>query len=186
MHVIAIVMNLWLQKDNWNNLLKFKFFLIPHYASSKYAWFHDQNKGIDLIRSACPAIHFSFNQTNLHLSNNKNSDKTNKYTKIKSAIDNHKKNFLQFRICFHDLSINEEMVVYFGIYSAKMFIKKKTRMIWAQTVAFIFFNWIFILISTIRRCYPKLTKRSIGIRTKDCYKFTLLYWKPFAAWSWLS
>jgi hypothetical protein len=62
---------------------------------------------------------------NLHLSNN-NLDKNDKFSKLRLIFTSLNKRSLQFGIFTHNnLSIDEQMVPYFGRHSAKMFIKSK-------------------------------------------------------------
>lgn len=61
----------------------------------------------------------------IHLSDNTELDTTDRYAKIRPFIDASNKRFMQFGIWSHDLSIDEQMIPYFGRHSCKMFIRGK-------------------------------------------------------------
>lgn len=88
-------------------------------------WSKEADKGIDLIRNAMSRNQFRSIKQNLHLCDNKDLDKSDKFAKLRPLIDALNKKFLQFGIFSNYLSIDEEMVPYFGRHSAKMFIKGK-------------------------------------------------------------
>lgn len=88
-------------------------------------WSKDIDKGIDLVRSTMSRNEFRSIKQNIHLSDNKNSDKSDKFAKLRPLIDALNEKFMQFGIFSRHLSIDEEMVPYFGRHSAKMFIKNK-------------------------------------------------------------
>jgi hypothetical protein len=56
---------------------------------------------------------------NLHLQDNNNLD--DKFSKLRPIFTSLNKRSLQFGIFTHNLSIDEQMILYFGRHSAKMF-----------------------------------------------------------------
>lgn len=61
----------------------------------------------------------------MHLSNNVDLDANDKFTKVRPILNMLNEKFMQFGVFSHHLSIDEEMVPYFGRHSAKMFISGK-------------------------------------------------------------
>lgn len=92
---------------------------IQHY------WSTDEDKGIDIIKKCMSRNRFQSIKQNLHLSDNNLLDKNDKYAKIRPFFDVINKKRLQFGIFAFNLSIDEQMVPYFGRHSCKMFIKGK-------------------------------------------------------------
>ncbi|XP_050340901.1 uncharacterized protein LOC126767429, partial [Bactrocera neohumeralis] len=62
---------------------------------------------------------------NIHLCDNADLDKNDKFAKLRPIFDVMNQKNMQFGIFSHNLSIDEEMVPYFGRHSCKMFIKGK-------------------------------------------------------------
>nr|CAI5827507.1 unnamed protein product [Callosobruchus analis] len=62
---------------------------------------------------------------NLHLSDNSILDKNDKFAKVRPFFDVINKKILQFGMLSFNLSIDEQIVPYFGRHSCKMFIKGK-------------------------------------------------------------
>nr|CAI5848739.1 unnamed protein product [Callosobruchus analis] len=60
---------------------------------------------------------------NLHLSDNSILDKNDKFAKVRPFFDVINKKILQFGMLSFNLSIDEQIVPYFGRHSCKMFIK---------------------------------------------------------------
>lgn len=58
---------------------------------------------------------------NVHLSDNKNLDLTDNFAKLRPFFNILNEKLSQFGIFSHNLSIDEEMVPYFGRHSCKMF-----------------------------------------------------------------
>ena len=54
-----------------------------------------------------------------HLANNGDLDKTDKYAKVRPLYDLANKSFIQYGYWHQDYSIDEQMVPYFGMHSAK-------------------------------------------------------------------
>lgn len=88
-------------------------------------WSLDSDKGLEIVRKCMPRNRFESIKRNIHLSDNSDLDKGDKFTKLRPIFDMMNERYLQFGIFSHNLSIDEEMVPYFGRHSAKMFIKNK-------------------------------------------------------------
>lgn len=88
-------------------------------------WSTDEDKGVDLVKKAMSRNRFREIKRNLHVSDNSSLDKRDKFSKLRPFIEYLNKKFIQFGIFSHNLSIDEQMVPYFGRHSAKMFIKGK-------------------------------------------------------------
>ena len=92
---------------------------IQHY------WSTDEDKGIDIIKKCMSRNRFQQIKQNLHLSDNCLLDKNDKFSKVRPFLDLLNKKNLQFGIFAFNLSIDEQMVPYFGRHPCKMFIKGK-------------------------------------------------------------
>jgi hypothetical protein len=72
------------------------------------------DKRVDLVRKCMSSNTFRAIKRNLHLSDNNNLDKNNKFSKLRRIFTLLNKRSLQFGIFTHNLSIDEQMVPYFG------------------------------------------------------------------------
>lgn len=88
-------------------------------------WSTDADKGVQIVKDSMSRNKFYSIKENLHLSDNNKLDKTDKFAKLTPVFDLINQKFKQFGIFAHNLSIDEQMVPYFGKHSAKMFIKGK-------------------------------------------------------------
>lgn len=88
-------------------------------------WSLDEDKTVNIVRDCMSRNTFRSIKRNLHLSDNNNLDKADKYTKLRPFFDTMNEKFLQFGIFSFNLSIDEQMVPYFGRHSCKMYIKGK-------------------------------------------------------------
>lgn len=88
-------------------------------------WSTDEDKGVDIVKKCMSRNRFYCIKQNLHLSDNDILDKNDKFAKIRPFIDIINKKNLQWGIFSFALSIDEQMVPYFGRHSCKMFIKGK-------------------------------------------------------------
>lgn len=88
-------------------------------------WSRDEDKGVALVKNCMSRNKFRNIKRNLHLCDNAELDKNDKFAKLRPLFDAINERNLQFGLFSHNLSIDEEMVPYFGRHSAKMFIKGK-------------------------------------------------------------
>lgn len=93
--------------------------LIQHY------WSNDPDKGLSIVRQSMTRNRFQQIKRFLHFCDNQNIDKNDPFFKVRPLFNILNMNFMQFGVWAHTLSIDEEMVPYFGRHSAKMFIKGK-------------------------------------------------------------
>ena len=78
-----------------------------------------------LLEIQCLEIDFVPLKKNLHLADNHDLDPLDIFSKLRSFFELLNQKFVQFGIFTHNLSIDEEMVPYFGRHSCKMFIRGK-------------------------------------------------------------
>nr|CAI5834682.1 unnamed protein product [Callosobruchus analis] len=95
---------------------------LPHI---QHYWSTEEDKGIDLVKKCMSRNRFQSIKQNLHLSDNSILDKNDKFAKVRPFFDVINKKNLQFGMFSFNLSIDEQMVPYFGRHSCKMFIKGK-------------------------------------------------------------
>ncbi|XP_008179985.1 piggyBac transposable element-derived protein 3-like [Acyrthosiphon pisum] len=88
-------------------------------------WSKDEDKEVTLVRNTMSRNKFRFIKKNLHLADNHNLNPLDKFSKLRPFFDLLNQKFVQFGIFAHNLSIDEEMVPYFGRHSCKMFIRGK-------------------------------------------------------------
>lgn len=91
----------------------------------KLYWSSDEDKGVEFVKNAMSRNRFLDIKQNIHLADNNQLDKTDKFAKVRPLVDLVNSNFLKYGIFKHHLSIDEQMVPYFGRHSAKMFLKGK-------------------------------------------------------------
>lgn len=88
-------------------------------------WSSHEDKGVQFVKSAMSRNRFLDIKRNIHLADNNQLDKGDKFAKVRPLIDLLNVNNLKYGIFRQHLSIDEEMVPYFGRHSAKMFLKGK-------------------------------------------------------------
>lgn len=93
--------------------------------SLKHYWSLDEDKGVPIVRRAMSRNHFVCIKKFLHLANNDTLDKTDKFAKVRPLFNLLNEKFAQFGVFSKCLSIDEQMVPYFGRHSAKMYIRGK-------------------------------------------------------------
>jgi hypothetical protein len=93
--------------------------------AAKLYWSKDEDMGLPLVRKCMSRNKFMTIKQNIHLSDNNKLDENDKFSKLRPVFDMINEKNLQFGIFSHNLSIDEEMVPYFGRHSCKMFIRGK-------------------------------------------------------------
>lgn len=88
-------------------------------------WSKDEDKEVRLVREAMSRNRFRSIKQNIHLADNNFLNKNDKFAKLSPVFDIVNRKFIQFGIFSENLSIDEEMVPYFGRHSCKMFIRGK-------------------------------------------------------------
>lgn len=88
-------------------------------------WSNDEDKGVEIVKKCMSRNRFTSIKQNIHLSDNDQLNKDDKFSKIRPLVDILNKKNLQWGIFSFSLSIDEQMVPYFGRHSCKMFIKAK-------------------------------------------------------------
>ncbi len=98
-------------------------------------WSKDPDVEVRIVREAMSRNEFQTIKKYLHLADNQNLDTTDKMAKVTPLIELVNKNLIQFGVFSKDLSVDEQMVPYFGPHSCKMTIRNKP-------VRFGFKKWI--------------------------------------------
>lgn len=88
-------------------------------------WSTNPTLGIPIVKQALSRNKFREIKRSIHFSDNNNLDRNDKKAKIRPLLDIMNKKFMQFGIWAEDMSIDEQMVPYFGRHSCKMFIRGK-------------------------------------------------------------
>lgn len=85
----------------------------------------DEDICVPLISKSISRARFREIKQNLHLCDNNNLDKANKFAKVRPFLDMLNRKYLQFGIYHRELSIDEQMKPYRGRHSCKMFMHRK-------------------------------------------------------------
>lgn len=88
-------------------------------------WSTEEDKGVQIVKDCMSRNKFKNIKRNLHLSDNNNLDKKDKFSKLRPFFNIINERFMQFDVFSFHLSIDEQMVPYFGRHSCKMYIKGK-------------------------------------------------------------
>lgn len=88
-------------------------------------WATNQSLECPLIRAAMPRDRFLRLKRYLHVCDNRQLDTNDKFAKVTPLNDLMNEKFIQFGVFSHNLSIDEQMIAYYGRHSCKMFIKGK-------------------------------------------------------------
>lgn len=88
-------------------------------------WSTEEDKGLKIVRDCMSRNRFRNIKRNIHLFDNNKLDKNDKFTKLRPFFDQLNKKFMQFGVFSTNLSIDEQMVPYFGRHSCKMYLKGK-------------------------------------------------------------
>ena len=90
-------------------------------------WSRTEDCGVQLVQFAMSRNRFREIKKYFHLCDNDSIDTNDKFAKVRLLIDAMNEKNIQFGIFSFNLSIDEEMIPYFGHHSAKMFIKGKFK-----------------------------------------------------------
>lgn len=90
-----------------------------------YYWSNRESLGCALIKECISRERFKKIKQFFHVCDNSALDPRNKFAKVAPLNDLFNKKFLQFDVFSHNLSIDEQMIAYYGRHSCKMFIKGK-------------------------------------------------------------
>lgn len=88
-------------------------------------WSTNPTMECPLIRTTMSRNRFVRLKRNFHVCDNRNLDKNDKFSKVTPLNNLINEKFMQFGLFSHNLSIDEQMIAYFGRHSCKMFIKGK-------------------------------------------------------------
>lgn len=104
------------------------FLLLSGYASlpqEQLYWSLSEDVSCPLVRNAMSRSIYLGIKRNLHLADNSCLDKTDKLAKIRPYVHILAQNFMQYEVFAANLSIDEQMIPYFGKHSSKMFMRGK-------------------------------------------------------------
>lgn len=88
-------------------------------------WSTNPTLGSRIVQQTMSRSTFRKIKKYLHFQDNNNLDKTDKYTKVRNLFEIMNKKFMQFGVFEEHLSIDEQMLPYFGRHSCKMYLKSK-------------------------------------------------------------
>lgn len=104
------------------------FLLYTGYVSlpqEKMYWSMADDVSCPIVREAMSRSTYTSIKQNLHLADNTALDKTDKLGKVRPYLEILNENFMQYGIFSTHLSIDEQMIPYYGKHSCKMFLKGK-------------------------------------------------------------
>ncbi|CAH0713964.1 unnamed protein product, partial [Brenthis ino] len=93
--------------------------------AAKLYWSKDEDKNVSIVRNCMSRNKFDSIKENIHLCDNTDLHQNDKFAKLRPIFNIINQKNMQFGIFSHNLSIDEEMVPYFGRHGCKMFIKGK-------------------------------------------------------------
>lgn len=88
-------------------------------------WSNQASLGCQIVKDAMSRDRFEQIKQNIHVCDNQNLDINDKFAKITPLNDALNKKFMQFGVFTHNLSVDEQMIAYYGRHSLKMFIRGK-------------------------------------------------------------
>lgn len=88
-------------------------------------WSDSPTLGVPCIKEVMTRVRFKRIKKYFHVCDNQNLDANDKFAKVTPLNNMMNSRFMQFGIFSHHLSIDEQMIAYFGRHSCKMFIKGK-------------------------------------------------------------
>lgn len=91
----------------------------------KLYWSNRPTTQVSIVKNSISRARFETIKRFIHLSNNISLDTEDKFSKVRPFVDKANMQFMQFGVFSHNLSIDEQMIPYFGRHSCKMFIKGK-------------------------------------------------------------
>ncbi len=91
----------------------------------KLYWSKDSDVGVDIVREALTKNEFVTIKKYIHLADNEQLDRNDKMAKVTPLIEKLNANLMQFGVFSKNLSVDEQMVPYFGPHSCKMTIRNK-------------------------------------------------------------
>jgi hypothetical protein len=88
-------------------------------------WTTDEDLSSDFISSKMSRNRYLNIKQSLHLAKNSALDKNDKFSKVRPLFDMLQANLIQFGVWSNMLSIDEQMIPYYGKFSCKMYMKNK-------------------------------------------------------------
>ncbi|XP_055634280.1 piggyBac transposable element-derived protein 3-like [Toxorhynchites rutilus septentrionalis] len=88
-------------------------------------WSNEPSLGVPIVKQCMSRNKFREIKKFIHFSDNYNLNKMDKMAKLRSFFEVMNQKFMQFGVFSDNLSIDEQMVPYFGRHSCKMYIKGK-------------------------------------------------------------
>ncbi|XP_036336238.1 piggyBac transposable element-derived protein 3-like [Rhagoletis pomonella] len=88
-------------------------------------WSNRESLDCEYIKRSMSRDRFKQIKKYIHVCDNQNLRPSDKFAKVSPLNDTLNKKFMQFGVFSHNLSIDEQMITYYGRHSCKMFIKSK-------------------------------------------------------------
>lgn len=88
-------------------------------------WSNQSTLGCQFVKNAMSRDRFEKINQNLHVCDNTNLDASDKFAKATPLNNFLNKKFMQFGVFDHNLSIDEQMIAYYGRHTLKIFISGK-------------------------------------------------------------
>ena len=88
-------------------------------------WCNDEDLGVNIVKKKISRNRFQEIKRYFHLADNDNLQQSDKLAKVRTYLNLMQRNFLRFGVFSEHLSIDEQMVPYYGHFSTKMFMQNK-------------------------------------------------------------
>lgn len=120
----------------------------------------DDDVACPLVKKALSRSKLESIMKNAHFADNNNLAKNDRFAKVRPLIDLVNCKFIQFGIFHHSLSIDEQMVGYYGKHSCKMFI-------YGKPTKFGFKNWVLAGSTGYVYCFDPYQGKKTGVCHKN-------------------
>ena len=88
-------------------------------------WCNNEDVGVNIVKKKISRNRFQEIKRYFHLADNDNLQQSDKLAKVRTYLNLMQRNFLRFGVFSEHLSIDEQMVPYYGHFSTKMFMRNK-------------------------------------------------------------
>lgn len=126
-----------------------------HLPRERMYWENADDCKTDIVTESLSRQEYMDIKRNIHLADNTTVHTCDKYYKIRPYVDLLNDRFAKFGVFNHNLSVDEQMIPYFGRHSCKMYMKGKPVRFGFKVLCFfkasLFVRWVLVQIHTICR-----------------------------------
>ena len=112
-------------------------------------WQNADDCNVKIVTNAMSRQTFRDIKKNLHLADNGQVEQSDKLYKVRKYTELLNAKFSKFGIFSHNLSIDEQMIPYYGRHSCKMYMKGKPIRFWFQWMVLVLCRWLPISVLAV-------------------------------------